>query len=592
MKRLCFAIVFLVLLFTMMTFSFPIIPKANAVEFNDGSVHYYANGTFSFQEDIILTGNTSLVISNASIVFVQTKTNQYGIELSSSASGDPYLEVRNSTFRSTRSFQVSLFGASSAFVNNLTFAGSTSSGIKLYDNSSLKAYSSRLYYVYSYDSAHSTAIGCKQAFFFINDNSYANISGSTFDRVQVYDNGKASVALCTVQYATHAEGMSEIVVTASSLLGEIFSSDNSTVVLNGVNLYQIKVRSYGLGNITIDNATSSASKFPGEFWLYGLSEISVANASLTNTIYRVQDNSTFNVVNSMLISSIFYSYNFSEMKFSDSYAAWLVEALQQSKINASDSTFDVLSAEDNSTIHLDSCQVGRLRSYESTKVLVLNSSVEEVLVELMSVNETFNGFSEGYRDRVSLTAIGLNATFLESSIQIGWSFRLLGFSNTTFYDSKLVNLDLFDSSKSYLWNTSYTAVNVRDNAEVIVWSFLTVRVIDYFGRPVEGVNLTVKIPASFDYGVSDEDGEAVFQLLERSINASGDFPVETYVLTIAFDGGSDSYDVELTGSEIFVYTVASPWWYFYMLYGLGVCAVVIAGVLVVWFFRRRRASKG
>ncbi|NWG10800.1 hypothetical protein HXY33_03490 [Candidatus Bathyarchaeota archaeon] len=563
-----------------------------AVEFNDGSVHYYANGSFSFEQDIIVTGNTTLVIANATIRFVQTRNNQYGIELSGSASGDPRLEVRNSTFTSTRSFEVSLFDASSAFVNNLNFTGSTSSSIKLYGNASLTALDSRLAFVYCYDYSRSSAVGCRQALFFVYDYSFANISGSTFDRVQVYDYGKASVSLCTVSYAIRAEDMAEIMVTASSLLGEIYSGQNSSVSLDDINLYQFKVRCYNNGNITVFSAASTPSKYPGEFWLDGSAQISLDNCSLTDAIYRVKGNSTLEVKNSLLGSSIFYCYNFSETKFSDSYADWLIEALQQSKVNASNSDLNVVSAEDDSSIYLDNCQVGRFRCYESAEVLVLNSNAEEVLVELMSVNQTFHGFSEGYRDSVGLSAVGLNATFLNTSIETGWSFRFLGSSNITFYDSKLRNLDLFDDSKVYLWNTSYTAVNVRDNAEVVVWSYLMVRVIDYFGRPVEGVNLTVTVPASYEYGVSDENGEAVFQLFERNVNASGDFPVETYVLTIVFDGSSYSYDVVLEGSKTFVYTVASPWWYFYMFYGLGVCAVVVAGAVIVWFFKRKRASKG
>jgi len=145
-----------------------------------------------------------------------------------------------------------------------------------------------------------------------------------------------------------------------------------------------------------------------------------------------------------------------------------------------------------------------------------------------------------------------------------------------------------DRSVLHLFNTSYVNLNVRDAAVVHIWSYLVVRVVDYFGAPVSGVNVSVLLPSPITI-FTDSNGRASFLLLERVVNASGELVLNNYSFVIVFDGFPSSYSVELAGSRIVTCGVASPWWYWYMVYGI-VATLVVAVAFLAFMLRRRRVK--
>ena len=143
-----------------------------------------------------------------------------------------------------------------------------------------------------------------------------------------------------------------------------------------------------------------------------------------------------------------------------------------------------------------------------------------------------------------------------------------------------------------MWNSTFTGANIKDASEVYVWSYLTVHVVDYFGSPVQGANVTVTLSeVPLETKLTGEDGVAVFGLFEKLINASGSYHSGEYKVTIVFGEYSSGSSIDLNGSQFSTLNLQSPWWYWYMISGLILAVVIVLGSGIFLMFRRRKKSK-
>jgi len=583
----------LVFLFVLPSISLFQTATVGALEVGGNDVRYIANGTFEFRENIVIEGNATLIVENATVKFIQTSDNQYGIILRNPSGGTPRLIARNASFDSPRRFKVSLWGNSTADFIGLTFKGSVYSSVEPHDKSTLNVRDGSLVnYVNTYGSSKLNAIGSNVFFPNSYDNSNMTISTCTVNNMKASGNSSAYISVSTVKYSVTAESSSFVSVSNCYVSGEIVSRKTSRVLFVEDTLCQIKVKSYEYSNVTIIDAIFSASKFSGDFSIRDFSYLYIYSSIISDTFFKVYNNATMKIEGSNLTSSVFYSYNGSKVEVVDSALDWIFESYDVSNLIASYSSFNVLSVEESSNVALDHCEVALLRAYESANLSVSDSTVTEILIELLSVNVNLSGFGEGFFKSIAFGVSGLNVTLSDSTVSAGWSFRFLGSSNVTFRDSRLLVVDVFDSGRVQLWNCTYASLTAVDVSEVRVWSYLSVRVVDYFGNPVEGAQVTVTLDnAVVDSKQSDVDGLAVFDLFERIVNASGDTSAGNYAISIAFGDQSVDSNVNLAGSQMLVSTIASPWWYWYLIWGLvGVAVIVgVAGTFLI--IRRKRKSK-
>lgn len=587
-RLLSMAYVVLILFVFVFMESFP-VSYVKGVIVRSGEVRSYVDGVFSLTESIVVEGNASLIIENATLEFVQRRDYEYGIKLLGSVEGSPFLRVKNATLKSSKGVLISVSNGL-AEIDCLSFdgAGKSRGKVELNGNAYLRAISSNIPYIYCYGSSRSFLMGSNPNYLYFYENASGIVDGCTVYSVEVYDFGCVNVSLSDVKSSIFSEDFGRVFVDVSSVIGRVSSYDNSIVGIMNSKVHQLKVTVSGYGNVFLENVVSLASKYPQEIMSVGFSFTKLVNCRFSDFVLRIQGNSTLTMVDSFVSASVFYLSGFSKVNFSNSHFDWLVEAFDGSSINAFGSTFNILSLEDSSSLNAVGCKVGRLRCFESSKVFVSDSVLKDVLVELLSFNRTLSGFSEGYFDDLSFVAGDLSVTFLRSNVDVGWSFRFLGSSNVSFHDSRLVNLYAGDQSTLHLFNTTYVNLNVRDAAVVEVWSYLIVRVMDYFGVPVSGVNVTVLLPSPVTV-FTDGDGRASFLLLERVVNASWELVLNSYSFVVVFDGSSSNYSIELAGSRLVSCGVASPWWYWYLVYGV-VGVVVVAVALSVFMFRMRRVK--
>jgi len=214
------------------------------------------------------------------------------------------------------------------------------------------------------------------------------------------------------------------------------------------------------------------------------------------------------------------------------------------------------------------------------------------MLELASMNLSLSDFGSGFIENFGFSVLDFNVTLVDTYIESGWSFRFLGSSNVSLYNSNFVNLGAFERSKVYALNCSYSSLNVKDSAEVSLWSYLKVHLVDYFGGPLKSVNVSINHDGFSNSGVTDLNGDVIFELFDKRVNATGEYSAGKYGLNIVFGNGSYGYDVAMNGSQMLAYSLPSPWWYWYAIYAILIVAVIVIGTVAFLFLKRRRRGQG
>ncbi len=567
--------------------------EAKAVLLSGDEVRTYANGLFIFSEDIVVEGNATLLIENATIKFVQNASYQYGIKLRNPTNGSPRLIARNSVFQCPRSIKVSLWDNSSAELSGLEFNVSSSSLIELYDSSSLLAIGDcTVNYVELHDFANATFTSSSVYSLSCSDNSVASVSASSLKRVSANDNCSLSLSLSNIESSLSVDDSAEVALEYSNVKNSVVNvrKDSLLSMANSMRFSAVKFNLFDRANVSISGA-AIISGAVSVFTCKGNSTLVMSDCLFNGVSFKIHDNSVFKAKSSRLNTATLETYNSTQIELSHSALNWLFSCNDESEASCLNCSFVVLSLDDFSILHLDGCVVELFRGYSQSDIVISNTTIGEVLLELQSINMSFSSLSKGFFAELIIQSGSLSAALSDTTIQSGWDLVLIGSSDLTFHDSDLLNLNV-ESSKVELWNTTFVNLDTKGSAQVNVWVFLTVVVKDYFGNPVENANVTVLLPdSSMDNSLTDDDGTAVFEVLMRSVNASGDFTNRDCEVGIYYGDSSSQMTIDLEETKLVSSTVPSPWWYLYALWGSIIAAIVVCCLAITWVLRRKSRSK-
>lgn len=560
--------------------------RVEALQVVGNDVRFLVNGTFEFSEDIIVEGNATLWVENATIKFIQSKSYDYEIRLQNPSNGYPRLIVKNAIFDSTRPFKVSLYDNSSVECDGLSFKHY----LELFDFSRASVFGkSSINYIRAYGFSNVTAIGSEVLYLYAYDDSYFKVSACTVYRMYAFDNSQFDVSVSDIKYSVNAEDSSSVAMGYSSLTAEIFAKGTSSVTFLGSRLTKLTVQISDNGTVTFIGSNVAPFKFPADFSVKGFSTLNIHNSTINNALFIGYNNSTMKIEGSDISSAVVRSLESSTVNVSNSRVDWLLESEGNSQVFVVKSSFTIVSSKGSSTLFSDNCVVPLLRCLESSQILLSNSVITECSIELDSVNLTFEDFEAGLFQSLNFVAKGLNVTFLETKVEKGWNLRFFGSSNVTLLNSKLMNLGAYDSSEVWMWNSTSVGSNVKGDSKVHVWSYLTVKVVDYFGNSVEGANVTVNLSgARVESKLTGSDGVAVFELLEKFMNSTGSYHAGEYEVIVVFDVYSSGSGIKLNGSQLNVLTVQSPWWYWHVILGSIVAVCMIVGFGLFLLFKRRK----
>lgn len=250
-----------------------------------------------------------------------------------------------------------------------------------------------------------------------------------------------------------------------------------------------------------------------------------------------------------------------------------------SRINVTDTTLWFLHAYESCSVQASNCSIGQFPIDDSASVNILDSTINYWLdIESNSVNcsitEIASGFVLSWNYILDCSvAVGLggyapNVTVQNTQIA-EWIFDFLGSSNVKISNSTIRTLVTresteanvtnstmtwiytHDSSKTMLVNSTSNYYNTYHNSTIFVWWFLDVHVIDSIGQnvPSAHVNATFQNSTVAESKVADAYGRVRLTLLEKVMNATGDYPVGNYTVAATYGVYSDETSVNMTANK-------------------------------------------
>jgi hypothetical protein len=559
------------------------------------------NFNYDFSGDIVISGNGTLYVENSTISLVQTLPYQYKIVLQNPSNGNPRLIVKNSSFTSTKAFRIYLYGNSSMDAHGLSSRNLYS--YEVHDSASISLNSSnfKLSYLYAYDNSSVSVSGSDGYNIYVYDSADLRFSTSTVSSVYAFDSSNVSFSISNVRVGLFAEDSSAFYTYSSVIAGNFYAKGNSHIEMSNVVMsFGGKFRCYDSADIKILDSKLVTTQTSIEFSAWDSSAMSFSNVNVNNAMFSTYDNSILSFDDATLVSVWLRSENDSNVNVLNSSVRWLLNARGFSHVSVIQSSVNELFAQGSSQVEVSNSSVELLRVYDTSNMSVSDSTVGDLSVAFFSVNCTYNNLGPGELLSRNFTINGDSPSLIVSNTKIekGWSFKLSGSSNVTFGDSVIEFLDAFDFVSVSVTNSTLNGYFVSDDAEVSVWSYLTIHVVDYFGNPVAQANVTVSCSdATLTWKLTDNEGLAVFKLFDRMVNSTGTYPADNYDVTVSSGEYSSDSSTKLFWSTLSMVALPSPWWYWYAIIAGIAIAVALAGifgflVLRKRFSRRRMSQMG
>jgi hypothetical protein len=263
-------------------------------------------------------------------------------------------------------------------------------------------------------------------------------------------------------------------------------------------------------------------------------------------------------------------------------------------LNVSNSSFGGIYDDDYTKITVSNCS-GYIEPEENAKAIVTNSTIA-LVVESLSVNYSVTEHKPGFVSYwnfqqncsvvSTLASVTPNVTLIET--QVGWwGFSSFGKSNVTVFNSELWGLwgrgssatSVYNTSISYflvsdnsaywhlynttterlysygnsvLWlmNSTSNLYEIYDESEVYACWYLDVHVVDSIGQNVPSATVTATYPNATlaESKLTDVNGWARLTLMEKMMNATGDYLVGDYSVQVVYETHSNGTTVAMTGN--------------------------------------------
>lgn len=566
-------------------------------------VHYINNLNVAFGNTVTVEENATLVIENSTVRFNMPR-NSFAIRLLNPLNGNPRLIIRNSTISTTKPFKVSLYGNSTAEMTDTRMDYALSS-LELYDLSTVHAYVNCSFAVVDcHDSANLTMLGSDVLNLNGYDNSRVFLSTSKVSSGSVImrGNSSAEISASSISNVLETWDSSSVSLLHSTFTGGAAFYDegvrcrnSSKVMFYDVGLDKIGLQTFESSNVSIINSTTMSSKFSHAFSTRGSSSLLIVDCLFYDVAFSSFDGSGIKLEKSEMAATLVYSFNESSIEALDATIGWLCEPRGNSTFHASNSSLDMLSADDLSSARLENCRVGLLRSRQGVggllSVIASDSRINEIVVVLASANLSLSGLGKGYSSNDTFAFGKSILSVVNTEILDGWSLDVVGSSDLKLQDSELIHLGLTGNSQAILRNSTIETISVGDAAIVTSWSPLTVRVTDHFGSPMDGAMISlIDSGSEVQTESTGSSGTVSFELLDWTHDASGEHAGGNYSVRIVYGDYSSNQTVELA-AHLLTFIVPIPWWYWHLIWGIAAIVVLLMTVTAVLVYRRRRSSK-
>lgn len=562
----------------------------NGLHISGNNMTRIENKTVDVKGTIVVEGNATLYLVNSTIRFWNKKRTEYNMmTLRNPADGNPRLILKDSDLISkySRPFAIRFYGNS---CGDFRMMNAEVVGVRL----DVKAY----------DSSVVSLSGCTFYSVYVYDYSNVTISSSKFGTLHA--EGSPVVSVLASKFKSmlypvlHASGDSVVSVEGCTVEGNMSVYDHSVLSISDTEIeggWRLSVNNHSRVEI-ISNSRVSVHKFSTEVDICGSSFFSVSHGVLQNVRVHVYGDSVLSISDTDMTYTTVFAHGSSNVTISRSRLDWFLRTQDHSVVSVLNSTLTKLSVEDVSVVCVSNSTLTIMHAQDSVDATVSNSIMEELSIVSDSINCSIASLGQGFFDCWDFTSsidtsrgYSPRLTLINTQIRGCWDFRFFGSSNVTIANSTIDFLGAFDSSMIKMMNSTLNSQYVSDQAEVYVWSYLRVHVVDRFGKPLAWANVALQFSneSVVESKVADANGWVMFTVFERLITSSDVIKVDGYLLDATWEESSGQQSVKVAGSKEIALTLPLPWWYEYAIVG----GFVVAGVGVVLFviIMKRRASK-
>lgn len=353
--------------------------------------------------------------------------------------------------------------------------------------------------------------------------------------------------------------------------GSIIVEENATLILR---------------NAILNFSQTEDYEFNMTFWnpAIGNPRLQVDNATITSNDYYqgifLYENSSAQIDGLTTVKSRFFLEDSSLASFSNSVLSWGIFAMNNATLNACNSSIQYIWAWDKSSVNVSNSTIA---SY----VDIFAQSANLSIVGLRPGHVSFWSF----QDNCSVVAApnGLVSNVVFENTDIGdWSFEWQGFANVTISDSRLRQItirdsvvlsvhnsyvsiilshdnsvaniydstnnqiQLFDYSKIWLMNSTSDYYSIQYLSEVYVCWYLDFHVVDSIGQNVPSATVTATYPNATlaDWRLTDASGWTRLTLMEKMMNATGEYVIANYFVEATYESHSNSTEtMMMTGNR-------------------------------------------
>jgi hypothetical protein len=119
-------------------------------------------------------------------------------------------------------------------------------------------------------------------------------------------------------------------------------------------------------------------------------------------------------------------------------------------------------------------------------------------------------------------------------------------------NSTITRISAHNETSVWLVNSTFTEQYLYNQSRVFVFWYLDTHVIDKLSQDVPSANVTAIYPNATvaESVLTDVSGWARLTLMEKMMNATGEYPVGNYTLTATYEIYSNQTEVNMTGNQV------------------------------------------
>jgi len=214
-------------------------------------------------------------------------------------------------------------------------------------------------------------------------------------------------------------------------------------------------------------------------------------------------------------------------------------------VSISNSTIDyALSVDYSAVVSVSNCTLNRLLAIRSESVVC---SIADLRIDQ---HVSFWDYHTNTSLAVAPSGYAPTVNVINTKVH-WWQFSFNGATNATITNSEITYLHSYYYSRVWLANSTVSQIQYHLEGKVYVSWCLDVHVIDSIDQDIPNANVTATYTNTTiaEQKLTDTNGKTRLTLMEKMMNATGEYPVGNYTVEATYQIYSDVKSVNMTENK-------------------------------------------